>query len=777
MFELLFGHPLWAYRNGEFAFASGWPRGWLLAAWLLGAAVIVWGLQRRRSLGALRVIAIGALQVALLSLTLVLLWRPVLNVERVRDRQNQLALAVDASGSMQSSDAGAAPRLTQSLQALHGGALDAMRKVFDVRAFQFATDVQAWPELESPPAADEGADVDGEWRARTGGENQTRIGDALSRILKTAGGAPLAAVVLISDGAENGASLSEERLAELASYGVPIHAVGVGAERIDNDLELVNLRAPMSAAPGATVTAEVTVRAQRLARGAKKTTLRVYDRDALIATREAPLDGRAEINTFHVEFPIGEPGAHDLRFALDALPGEVELINNERRAVLVAPETRRAVLYLEGEPRWEFKFIRRALERERGLRLVSVVRTTPNKFYRQGVNSPNELSAGFPASRAELFAYDAVIIGSLEASTLTPEQHAWLKEFVDRRGGGVLMLAGRFGLGDGGWRTAPLAQTLPTVLPAKGEGGESFVRRPMQALLTEYGMESPMLRLDADPRRNLEAWRSLPALANYQALGKLKPAAIVLLDGKTERERMPLLAWQRYGRGSAYVFGAASTQRWQMSLPLEDQRHETFWRQLAHALADATPARVSVRAERSVYEDERVIRIEAEVRDEQFAIVADAEVQALIAPERGPAYTQTLQASGERDGRFVGAIDAPASGMYRIDVVARRGAGADKKRDPHEYGADSAYVRREDGVIEHFGREQHRSTLQRIAAATGGRYWTLAELPQLAAAIPYSKAGIIERQTLDLWHIPAAFLLLLAFKLSEWALRLKWGRL
>jgi hypothetical protein len=72
---------------------------------------------------------------------------------------------------------------------------------------------------------------------------------------------------------------------------------------------------------------------------------------------------------------------------------------------------------------------------------------------------------------------------------------------------------------------------------------------------------------------------------------------------------------------------------------------------------------------------------------------------------------------------------------------------------------------------------QNRPVLERIASITGGRYWKLADLDQLAAAIPYSKAGIVERQTLELWNLPIVFLVLLALKLSEWLLRLRWGRL
>ena len=86
---------------------------------------------------------------------------------------------------------------------------------------------------------------------------------------------PLAGVVLISDGAENGGSLSEERLAEIASYGVPVHTVGVGPEQVAGDLELERVDVAASAPVGSTVTAEVGIRHE----GADATRLRVYDRE------------------------------------------------------------------------------------------------------------------------------------------------------------------------------------------------------------------------------------------------------------------------------------------------------------------------------------------------------------------------------------------------------------------------------------------------------------------------------------------------------------------
>ena len=141
------------------------------------------------------------------------------------------------------------------------------------------------------------------------------------------------------------------------------------------------------------------------------------------------------------------------------------------------------------------------------------MRATPNRYYRQGVTSGDELENGFPETAAELFAYDAVILGSLEAAALSTEQHEWLKEFVDRRGGSVLLLAGRDGLGDGGWGRVPLAQLLPAVLPG---GADELWRARSRVRLTSYGRASAVGQLDADPARNEKLWQELPALADFQ---------------------------------------------------------------------------------------------------------------------------------------------------------------------------------------------------------------------------------------------------------------------
>jgi uncharacterized membrane protein len=746
MFQLLFTHPLWAYRTGVFAFASAWPLWALVVSILVAVTVIVATLWRRRQLGWHLLLPVGILQSLLAAAILCLLWRPVLNVERVRDRENVLAVAIDASASMAYGD-GERSRLQEVAAALQNGTLAKLEDTFEVRLFSFAQTTTPLDSLESMPAPGP----------------QTRIGDSLVQVLQSAGSVPLAGVVLFSDGAENGGSLSEERLTELASYGVPIHTVGVGPEQVAGDLELERLDVPSSAPVGSTVTAQVGIRHE----GAAKTRLRVYDSDTIVAARDIELPSDTTATSLTIDLPAGEPGTHELRFALDALDGERNTVNNTRTRVVDVPATRRNILYVEGEPRWEYKFVRRAAERDRALRVASVVHTTPNKYYRQGIDTAGELAEGFPTTAAELFGYDAVVIGSYEAATLRPEQHRLLKEFVDQRGGSVLMLAARHGMASGGWQNAPIAQTLPAQLAGRQIMG--LVQRPVRAQPTLYGAQSPILRFDPDPKKNADRWKNIPVLADYQALGKLKPGAIVLLEGNADRTRMPLLLWQHYGRGATFLLATASTLRWQMQLPPEDETHEVFWRQLLHAISATAPPRASIEPERLAYDDERNVRVVAELRNERFEPINDASVELRIAPQSDPAFTQPMQPSGQGDGRYVAGIDAASAGLYRIEMTARAGG--------RDVGSAITHVLRNDGVAEHFATNQHRAVLERLAAMTGGRYWKLSDLDGLAAAIPYSKAGVVERQTLDLWNLPAVFLLLLLLKVSEWLLRLRWGRL
>jgi uncharacterized membrane protein len=777
MFEFFFKYSRATYERAELVFASGWPV-WLLVALSVAAAVAIgisiW--QRRAALGVVRATVLGALQTALVAAVLVLLWRPALVTQTLRPQENSVAVLLDTSGSMLYGNEEES-RLQQAIDSLTDSALPALQEKFAVNLFSFAGDLNELPSLEQVPPPGP----------------VTHIGDALLNVLRGAQSGAVAAVVLVSDGADNSADFDQAKIAEIASFGVPVHAVGVGAETMPNDLEIDDVQLPAIGMPGSTVSAQVSIRHS----GATLAQLKVYDGDAIIAAEPIQLPNTSSVTTRWVDIDVGEAGVRDLRFAVDALPGETNVINNARLRPMEVPEQRRHILYIEGEPRWEYKFIRRAIDDNPAVRVASLLKTTPNKFYRQGVESPEELVDGFPIEELDLFRYDALMIGSFEAAALTPEQHDMIREFVSRRGGTLLMLGGRRGLTDGGWGATSVAEVLPVRLPELD--GPSFVRESAMAMLAPAGVNSAMTRLEADEKANEAAWAGLPALADFQTVGATKPGAETLLEARFAGRTEPLLVHQRYGSGHSYVLATGGTWRWQMQLPHEDQRHETFWRQLLQAAATTAPQAVTLTSDRVFYGDESTVRLRAEVRDKSYEPATDAVVTLEVSDGRGPPTTLPMTpVAGER-GVYEAAYETGHTGVFRFEAVARTAGGADlapetdvdagpepaaaaagaeaQAPSTEELGRARFAVRREDGLIEHYRVAQNRPLLERLAAATGGSYFAVDDVGRLPEAVSFSEAGSVERQVLDLWNIPIAFLLLLLLKAGEWLVRLYWGRL
>ncbi|MCZ0955013.1 MAG: glutamine amidotransferase [Rhodospirillaceae bacterium] len=752
MFEFLFKYSPTVFENGELVLASGWPV-WLLAAGVAsGAAAIAVSLSRRRdTLSVPRLAAIGLLQVAMVAVILTLLWRPSLSTQTLRTQENSVALLLDTSASMSYGD-GEESRLQQAVAALDGGALDDLAELFEVRLYAFAGASEAIDALTDVPAPGDA----------------TRIGSALVDVLREARSSALGAVVLISDGADNSGELDTARLAEIAGYGVPVHAVGVGRESIPEDIELESVAVSDQVMPGSRISAQVSIRYAEPG----EARLRVYDGDAVMASEPVTLPAGAGITTRWVEFDVGEAGVKDLRFSLDPLPGEGNVTNNTRYRTVVVPEARRSILYVEGEPRWEYKFIRRALDEDPAVRLASLLRTTPNKFYRQGIDSPDELEGGFPEDRETLFGYDGLVIGSFSAAGLTEEQQEHIRDFVSERGGSLLMLGGRRGLADGGWGNSVVAEALPVQLPDLDAA--SFMRVPVPVELTAEGQESLVTRLDADRETNRELWLGMPDIADFQYVGAVKPGAVTLLEAEVRGTAQPLLVHQRFGRGQVYLLASGGTWRWQMQLPSEDQRHETFWRQILHALVSATPERVVLTAERPYYVDEDEVVLRARVRDGGFEPVGNASVELSVsgdafAGDPAAAEPVLMQPVSGEPGAYEATVLADAAGLYRFEASAEVGE--------ETLGRAGYSVRRATGVSEHFQIQQNRPLLERVASLTGGRYFTLGQLDELPETIQFSEAGIVERELLDLWNMPFVFLLLLLLKAGEWVLRLFWGRL
>ena len=759
MFQFLFKYPLPVFIRGRYVLLSAWPA-WLLPVLIVVASGCLALLIRLRLRGAApklrgwRSWVVWGLQSGTLALLLLLLWQPAVTIGELSSQQNIIAVVVDDSRSMAVSDAGGRAREDAALAALNGGVLAGLQRRFQTRLYRIDRDLRR---------------VDGTQQIKAIGA-ATHFDDGLKQLLADTSDLPLGAVLLMTDGSQNSAGMGGEGIAPdtleaLHNRRLPVHTVGFGREELAHDVEIEDVGVAEKAFAETRVATTITLTQHGYV--GQRATLTVRNGSKMLASREISFgpDGRVQAETLF--FPAGTAGAKNISFGVEPLAGEENLANNAISRPLMVSDSKRRILYVEGEPRWEFKFIRRAEDDDPSVQVVSMLRTSENKIYRQGIANPEELANGFPVRAEDLFGYAGIIIGSVDADYFTPLQQELLREYVDRRGGGVLFLGGRSSLSDGGWAASGLNELLPTLLPS---GRNNFHRNPATVELTSAGVESPITRLLDDPEKNAERWRKLTYLADYEDAGAPKPGATVLASMNAGRRKLPLLITQNYGHGRTAVMATGGTWRWQMSEALGDPSHDTFWRQLLRWLVAETPGPVTASMPARILMDEGNVLLKAQVHDRQFQPAGDAHVTAhVVGPEGVNAFVD-LSPSQDTPGAYQTDWTAEKPGAYLAEITAESTG-----TQPQELGRDVVTFQREDGVAENFHTGQNRRLLEQLASQTGGRYWKPGDLKDLPRDISYSDAGISVRNTKELWDMPLVFALLVGMPAGEWLLRRKWG--
>jgi len=752
MFELFFKYPVAVFSKGRFALLGGWPK-WVLCVLVLAAlAGLGWRTYSRlaRNSGSLQVwqaVTIWLLESLTVSLLLFLLWRPAMVVAELKPQQNIVAILIDDSQSMGIRDAGSGTREQEAAAALQNGVLAELDRRFQTRLYRLdshLTRISSLQDLAEPLAP------------------ATHIGDGLKQLVADTSDLPIGAIVLLSDGSDNSGGIDLEAVQALRNRHLPVHTVGIGAEVISPDVEISD--AVLSPRALAESRVSATISFHQAGYAGQKGTLTAAEGSKILASHPITFAREGKIQSEKLLFNAGVAGAKAIQFSIEPLPGEKNRLNNSVTRLLNVDSEKRRVLYVEGEPRWEYKFIRRAEDDDRLIQVVSMLRTTENKIYRQGIRDPSELADGFPTRAEDLFRYQGIIIGSVEAGYFTPVQQDLLREFVDRRGGGLLWLGGHSSLADGIWGGSNVVDLLPVVLPNKKN---TFHRAPATVELTPIGAESILCRLVDDPQANSERWKKLPYLMDYQEAGTPKPGAAVLAEMMGGGHRLPMLITENYGRGRTAVLATSGTWRWQMSQPLGDTTHHMFWQQLLRWLVWDTPGHVLASTSSQTLLDDGHIQLFADVRDENYNPAPAAQVQAHVIGPDGITAMVDMAPVPDRPGSFQADWNAEKPGSYVVEV-----RGTDQGK---ELGRDVLNFQRMDGVAENFRTEQDRDLLERLSAQTGGRYWRPQEISKLAREIPYSEAGITMSETKELWNLPVIFFVIVLLRSAEWLFRRRWG--
>ncbi len=766
LFTFLFKYRPFFFQRGEFTFQWGFSY-WTVGLMILALSVLLLLVYRHRLLylKGKSGWTLLTLRCSFFLLLFLLTMRPGLVLSRLVPKENLLAVLVDNSRSMGLPTELNQPRGQTALELFNGESdfQEALDERFYVRLFRFDSRIQR---------VEESLDLD--WQG-----DQTNIVSGLEGVLAETKNLPLAGILLFTDGSDNSYRDLQEVLTELKARQIPVHTIGLGPESLKQDVEITHVSAPRVSIPGTISVARVTFRQSGF--GGSRGRLEVREGNSLVKTQEVHFPRDSETFTVDVKIIPKSEGIRSYNFSLAPLEGEEIQENNSRSTIIAVQNLAARVLYVEGHPRWEYKFIRRAMSEDKNVRLVTLLRTALNKFHRQGIEEETTLATGFPAEREELFEYQGIIFGSVESSFFSYHQMELVRDFVGKRGGGFMMLGGSASFGAGRYQNTPIEEILPVWLQDSDEDSVDsepvYVQGESRLKLTEQGLRHPALQLSLAEDPSISEWDDVPFLTDWNVVREIKSGATVLArvddfsSVNSSLPEVPLVVFQRYGRGHTLALLTGSSWRWQMLEDHEDQKHETFWRQILRWLVNSAKDPITLETKREVYSQNELVDIRAEVNDKAFNRINDARVQATITSPSGETFELPLQWDARDDGVYRGQLAPQEDGFYVVEIEVESSAFGEDESPPQ---AKTSFLT-STGTREYFEAFQKRDFLEKLAQETGGNYYTVSDVESLPEEILYTESQTSIVEVLDLWDMPFNLLLLMALLFGEWILRKRRG--
>ncbi len=582
----------------------------------------------------------------------------------------------------------------------------------------------------------------------------THLGSALQRSANLHAGQTLAGIVVLTDGAANGGTDPRAAARSLGARDIPVFPVGIGVSQPD-DLAITRVIVQDVLFKDDDVT--LRARIQCHGYGGRAVDLVVTLAGEEVKRKTINLKDGAQFAevTFLAEAPAG---LQDLKVQLDNLQGEAEEANNSSSRQIRVLDEKIRVLYVESKPRWEYRYLRGVLLRDRRLDVKFLMTKGDPELAR----ASDEHLQRFPLDPSEAFSYDLVIIGDVPASHFEPIQIQRLEELVRERGGSFLMLAGH--------RHAPATYKnteLAPLLPIKIGNGWEKVPKNVHLVPTAEGFENMLARLDHPASANKEIWSLVRPLRNVPRVEGTKSGAIViatLSDADRRATPYPAIVWQRYGTGKSMF--VATDRLWRMRYKRGDTYHGRFWGQ---AIQFLTLSRLLGENQRIRLEvDDSQVRVGQKVH--VFANVLNAAYEPVERDEyivnlshsdkKVPRRRLNLRSVPGTPGLYEGMFLASDEGTYDISVPA-----ADRDL------ANSVQVRAKPGNLENLEPAMQAGLLKEIAAQSGGRFLTARTVSSLPGYLDSETRTTVVHKEKELWDWWPILALLACCVSVEWFVR------
>lgn len=772
------------------------PAGWVALLVVLPAcALLAWFAYRGSRLPRGARLALTSLRALAFLFLFLVLWRPVR--ERAREDVHPAVLAVlvdDSSSMLRSEDAGADPALQRARERATGIAnatatrlelgRAAVERVLVPHARERDYEVELFAFDSGLRSVDSLAGLQGQGGA-------THVDDALVLACERLRGRHVTDLVIVSDGRSSADAVATSAGVNAArGAGARVHTLLVGDPRQQSNAVLELAELPDAALAGDELALTLRVRQEGAGQPAlSSVTLEELDAgvdDApsadqlgrVIDTRECTVASGGE-RLVMVAPPLdADARANERRFRATLRPLDGETQTDDNTIVFHVPVSTHKirVLYVEGYPRWEYRYLAlHLLDRtDARLEFQSWLASAEVDFRQESSDDLPGL-AELPRTREALLEnYDVVLLGDVRLDQLDPDPArasefcAALVGFVEA-GGGLCFEAGE-SANPRGYLGTPLESLLPVLVdPIESAGG---VGGSTEFHLELEHPESPheILRMVADVEANQRLVESeLRGFYWYFPVLDRRPGAVVLArhpDASNERGGLPLVVAAHHPRGRVLYLGIDSTWRWRYEFG--DRYHERFWRNALRWLAlertRGSEGRVRLQAPRSTSDLGQRVALEARVLDQDWKpSTAPRQAVELVGPE-GRQFQVELALDPSSQGTYRGEFDPDRPGAWRAWIEQ----------------AGETVARAE--VLVRLPQLENRDTtpdpaaLAALSRATGGRALVLEEVEQLRDELPGGEEWRepVSAELQDVWDGPWTLLVLLALLSVEWLLRKRW---
>jgi uncharacterized membrane protein len=483
----------------------------------------------------------------------------------------------------------------------------------------------------------------------------------------------------------------------------------------------------------------------------------------------------------------------------EARSGEQTLANNTRLVVVDQGGGPYRVLYVSGRPNWEFKFLRRALQDDEQVQFIGLIRIAKRQakfdFQASGTRTTSplftgfdnadpdtteradqavlvrlntdevELRDGFPKTPDELYRYHAIVIDDLEASFFTQDQLTLLRNFVSRRGGGLLMLGGPDSFTDGKYDRTPVGEMLPVYLNKPGLASQA-VETDYHLVLTREGWLQPWVRTRKTEEEENQRLATMSTFRMLSQVGNIKPGASVLSEVRDPSgASSPALVAQSFGKGHVAALMIGDLWRWGLRRadPAESDLDRS-WRQTVRWLVGDVPGRVDIALKPRADATSPAVELSVRVRDAEYRPLDNAKVSLKISLPGGGDLTLDAEPDGREAGTYSATYVSKQAGAYRVVATATAPDGSAVGEREAGWAAQPS--------ADEFARlEPDREFLKTLAERTKGEVVDGDRLDSFVTRLASKDAPITEPWTAPLWHHPLYFLIAIACLGGEWAIR------